>query len=77
MKTYLAKVRGEPAREVLARLARGIRLEGRPTLPATARLARRGEIAWVEVRIVEGRNRQVRKMLEVVGHPRGLERGRS
>lgn len=69
VKTYLAKVRGEPSPEVLARLARGVRLEGRPTLPAGVRLARRGENPWVEVRIVEGRNRQVRKMLEIVGHP--------
>jgi pseudouridine synthase len=69
VKTYLAKVRGEPAPEALRRLERGVRIEGRPTLPAGVRLVRRGENPWVEIRIVEGRNRQVRKMLEAVGHP--------
>lgn len=68
-KTYLAKVRGEPSPEALRRLERGVRIEGKPTLPATARLARRGENPWIEVRIVEGRNRQIRKMLDAVGHP--------
>lgn len=69
VKTYLAKVRGEPSPEALRRLERGVRVEGRATLPAEARLARRGDNPWVEVRIVEGRNRQVRRMLEAVGHP--------
>ena len=69
LKTYLAKVRGLPDAEALARLRRGISLDRRPTAPAQARLVRRGDNAWVEVRIVEGRNRQVRRMLEAVGHP--------
>lgn len=68
-KTYLAKVRGRPSPEALDRLERGIVLDGRRTLPARARIVRDAVNAWVEVRIVEGRNRQVRRMLEVVGHP--------
>lgn len=68
-KTYLAKVRGEPAPEALARLARGIRLDGRPTLPARATISRRGPNAWVEITVVEGRKHQVRRMLEAIGHP--------
>ncbi len=68
-KTYLAKVRGSPGPEALARLERGVVVGGRPTLPAKARILKRGDNAWVEVRIVEGRNRQVRRMLESVGHP--------
>lgn len=68
-KTYLAKVRGRPAPEVLDRLESGIVLDGRKTLPARVRIVRDAPNAWVEVRIVEGRNRQVRRMLEAVGHP--------
>ena len=69
-KTYRAKVRGVPASEALERLARGVRVEGRPTLPARVALLRRtGSTAWVELVLQEGRKRQVRKMLEAVGHP--------
>ncbi len=68
-KTYLAKVRGEPSRESLARLCRGIDLDGRRTRPAQACVVRRGLNAWVEITVVEGRKRQVRRMLEAVGHP--------
>lgn len=69
-KTYRAKVRGVPPPEALARLARGIRVDGRPTRPATVELIRRtGTTAWVELVLQEGRKRQVRRMLEAVGHP--------
>ncbi len=68
-KTYLAKVRGEPSRESLARLCRGIELDGRKTRPARAAVVRRGPNAWVEITVVEGRKRQVRRMLEAIGHP--------
>lgn len=70
-KTYRAKVRGIPGPESLARLARGgVRIEGRPTLPARVEVVRRtGTTAWVELVLQEGRKRQVRKMLEAVGHP--------
>lgn len=68
-KTYLAKVRGTPDPGALERLERGVRLGGRSTLPARARISRRGEKAWLEITVVEGRNRQVRRMLEAIGHP--------
>ena len=69
-KTYLAKVRGEPSAESLHKLAAGgLPVAGRPALPARARIVRRGDNCWVEITIVEGRNRQVRRMLEGIGHP--------
>jgi pseudouridine synthase len=68
-KTYLAKVRGIPDAATLSRLRGGIPLDRRPTAPAQARIARKGDNAWVEIRIIEGRNRQVRRMLEAVGFP--------
>lgn len=68
-KTYLVKVRGEPAPETLRSLESGIPIGGRRTLPARVRISRRGDNCWLEVDLVEGRNRQVRRMLEAVGHP--------
>ena len=68
-KTYVAKVKGLPDRDVLARLARGIPLDGKRTGPARVRVTRGGENAWIEITIGEGRNRQVRRMLQAVGHP--------
>ncbi len=68
-KTYLAKVKGQPDAEVLHRLSRGIPLDGRRTGPARVRVVRRGDNAWIEITIGEGRNRQVRRMFQAVGHP--------
>jgi 23S rRNA pseudouridine2605 synthase len=68
-KRYLAKVRGCPSADVLARLARGIPLDGRRTGPARVRVTRSGDTTWLEIAIAEGRNRQVRRMLQAVGHP--------
>jgi 23S rRNA pseudouridine2605 synthase len=68
-KTYLAKVKGEPDRDALSRLSRGIPLDGKRTGPARVRVARGGDNAWIEITIAEGRNRQVRRMLQAVGHP--------
>jgi len=68
-KTYLAKVKGLPDRDVLARLARGIPLDGKRTGPARVRVTRGGDNSWIEITIGEGRNRQVRRMLQAVGHP--------
>jgi 23S rRNA pseudouridine2605 synthase len=73
-KVYEAEVEGEPSDEVLARLAGGVELEDGPTAPA--RVRRLGP-SLIELSIHEGRNRQVRRMLEAVGHPvRRLHRSR-
>jgi 23S rRNA pseudouridine2605 synthase len=65
-KTYVVDVVGDPSDESVARLARGIELEDGMTAPARARRLERGRI---ELTIHEGRNRQVRRMLEAVDHP--------
>jgi 23S rRNA pseudouridine2605 synthase len=73
-KVYEAEVEGEPSDEVLRLLAKGIELEDGRTAPA--RVRRLGP-DHVELSIHEGRNRQVRRMLEAVGHPvRRLHRSR-
>jgi 23S rRNA pseudouridine2605 synthase len=73
-KVYEAEVEGEPGDDALRRLADGVELEDGRTAPAKVR--RLGP-SRVELAIHEGRNRQVRRMLEAVGHPvRRLHRSR-
>jgi 23S rRNA pseudouridine2605 synthase len=73
-KVYEAEVEGEPSDEALRRLAEGVELDDGRTAPAKVR--RLGP-STVELSIHEGRNRQVRRMLEAVGHPvRRLHRSR-
>jgi len=69
---YEARVRGVPDAGALARLARGVTIEGRRTGPAEVALVREvpgRDQAIVSVVVREGRNRQVRRMCEAIGHP--------
>ncbi|HEX5449646.1 MAG TPA: pseudouridine synthase [Gaiellaceae bacterium] len=71
-KVYVAVVEGEPDDATLEQLRRGVELEDGMTAPA--RVQRLGR-QRVELSIHEGRNRQVRRMLDAVGHPvRSLHR---
>jgi 23S rRNA pseudouridine2605 synthase len=73
-KVYEAEVEGQPSDDALRRLAEGVELEDGLTAPAGVR--RLGP-SRIELSIHEGRNRQVRRMLEAIGHPvRRLHRGR-
>jgi 23S rRNA pseudouridine2605 synthase len=65
-KTYVVDVEGEPNDDAVRRLAEGVDLEDGPTAPA--RVRRLGP-SRLELVLHEGRNRQVRRMLEAVGHP--------
>ncbi len=72
-KTYVVKVAGQPDEAKLDKLRSGVSIAekgGRRvrTAPAKIRLIREGDNPWLEVTIVEGRNRQIRKMFEEVGH---------
>lgn len=76
-KEYEVKVSGVPTPEQLARLAAGVRLpDGVRTAPAELVLVETtpekggvGGNAWLRVTLGEGRSRQIRRMLEMVGHP--------
>ncbi|MCR5694219.1 MAG: rRNA pseudouridine synthase [Clostridia bacterium] len=69
-KTYEALVKGEPSEDDLSRLRQGVELEDGMTLPAKADVVRfKGPNAVVKIEIREGRNRQVRRMLDAIGFP--------
>jgi 23S rRNA pseudouridine2605 synthase len=69
-KGYLAVVTGVPSRAVLRQLREGVELEDGLTAPARVTLVQtEGSGAALRIVIHEGRNRQVRRMCEAVGHP--------
>jgi len=71
-RTYEARVAGMPDGAALARLRTGIPLDGHRTLPAVVAVLkerRRDGDGVLLMTIREGRNRQVRRMCEAVGHP--------
>lgn len=69
-KTYLVKVKGVLEEEDLERLRTGIRLDRGLTAPAKVKPMRKTENnSWLEMTIHEGKKRQIRRMLEKVGHP--------
>lgn len=82
---YWAQVERIPTREALAALESGVMVQGRKTLPCRARLLapqpnlpprnppirfrRNVPDCWVALELVEGKNRQVRRMTAGIGHP--------
>jgi 23S rRNA pseudouridine2605 synthase len=69
-KTYEVKIKGVLEDGEIERLERGIFLPDGKTAPARVRKLRKlKENSWVEITIYEGRKRQIRRMLQHVGHP--------
>jgi 23S rRNA pseudouridine2605 synthase len=69
-KTYLVKVKDIIEEKNIEKLQRGIRLEDGKTLPAKVRKVRELEKnSWIEITLFEGKKRQIRRMLEYIGHP--------
>lgn len=79
-KTYWVLVEGDPTQEKLTQLERGIRLKDYRTLPAKVRLipspnlpprpkpvTPHGPTAWLEIKLREGKKRQIRHMTAAVG----------
>jgi 23S rRNA pseudouridine2605 synthase len=65
-KEYVAELQGSPSRATLRRLREGIELDDGVTAPARAALL---EPSVLRLTIHEGRNRQVRRMCDAIGHP--------
>ena len=72
-KTYLVKVAGTPKEEAIAKLRTGVSIatdDGKRvrTGPAAVRVIKEAANPWYEITLIEGRNRQLRRMFEAVGH---------
>jgi 23S rRNA pseudouridine2457 synthase len=84
-RTYWAQVERIPTDEALKQLARGVTLQGRSTLPCRAwlldpqpelpprqppiRFRKNVPDCWLALELIEGKNRQVRRMTAAIGHP--------
>lgn len=82
---YWAQVERIPNREVLDKLERGVTIQGRKTLPCRAwmlepqpaiaprqppiRFRKNVPDCWIGLELIEGKNRQVRRMTAAIGHP--------
>jgi 23S rRNA pseudouridine2605 synthase len=69
-KTYLAKINGLVSDEIIARLNAGVEMKrGDFAKPERVRRVEdRGKYTWLEVVLTEGKNREVRRMIETVGY---------
>jgi len=69
-KVYIAMLRGEPNEKALQKFREGIKIDGRKTAPAEIDILNsKNEKTKARITIYEGRNRQVRKMCEIIGNP--------
>jgi len=68
-KVYEVKVKGQPSEHQIRMLERGVVVDGKRTAPAAIRLIEQSDTnAWYQVTLYEGRNQQIRKMFDQVGH---------
>ena len=84
-RVYWAQVERIPTAQALVKLANGLRIQGRSTLPCRAwliepppevpprqpsiRFRKTVPACWIGLELVEGKNRQVRRMTAAIGHP--------
>jgi len=68
-RVYHAKVHGIPEAETLARLRRGVRVENQKLTADRVRVLEADNNAWLEITLHEGRQHEVKRLLEAVGHP--------
>jgi pseudouridine synthase len=67
-RVYQAKVRGVPDARTLARLRRGVSVEGQRMAVDRVRVLEADNNSWLEVVLHEGRHHEVKRLLEAVGH---------
>jgi len=72
-KTYVVKVAGTPKDDAITKLRAGVSIatdDGKrvKTGPALVRVVKEATNPWYEITLIEGRNRQIRRMFEAVGH---------
>ncbi len=70
-KVYHVKVKGSPSNELIERLKQGISIKGSHTAPAQIKLiekTREAGNSWFEVILRQGKNQQIRRMFDAIGH---------
>ncbi|ESA36943.1 pseudouridine synthase family protein [Leptolyngbya sp. Heron Island J] len=68
-KTYRVRVQGSPTDSCLEKWRRGVNLAGKMTAPAQVKMLHPKPPALLEIVLREGRNRQIRRVAEKLGHP--------
>src|SRR2546425_920089 len=68
-KVYHVKVAGKPEDRALQRLRRGAYVDNERLAPCTIEVLKSGENPWYEVTLHQGRNQQIRRMFQSIGHP--------
>lgn len=68
-KVYRVKVRGQPVRDSLDQLRHGAKIDSEDLASCGIRLLKKGRNSWYEVTLHQGKNRQIRRMFENIGHP--------
>ncbi|MBD2302411.1 MULTISPECIES: pseudouridine synthase [Nostocales] len=69
-KTYRVVVKGHPSPAIIEKWSQGVILDGRKTLPAQVNfIESSAENSCLEIVLKEGRNRQIRRVAEILGHP--------
>ena len=69
-KVYVAEVRGIPTNEEIKRFENGLKIEDYKTAPAKLKILNKFKgTSTLEIAIHEGKNRQIRKMCDSIGHP--------
>jgi 23S rRNA pseudouridine2605 synthase len=68
-RVYLAKVHRVPEPGTLERLRRGVRVDGELMAVDRVRVLEAENNAWIEVTLHEGKQHEVKRLLEAVGHP--------
>jgi pseudouridine synthase len=69
-KVYHAKVKGMPGEKQIERLTRGVAIDGKRTARTEIKLISKTKEgnAWLEIKLKQGKNQQIRKMFELIGH---------
>lgn len=69
-KKYIVLVKGHPSKKEIEKIRKGIYIDGKKTSKAYVKLIKKYDrTSKLEISIHEGRNRQIRKMCEHIGHP--------
>ena len=68
-RVYHAKVHGIPDQAALERVRRGVRVDGEQLRADSVRVLEREKNAWLEITLHEGKNHEVKRLFEAVGHP--------